>query len=267
MAETDYLSGARELALAAGHRVMDLLKGPLVKTRKADHSIVTNADHAANDILRQGLRRLFPSHAVLSEETGLEGPSGASHLWLVDPLDGTRAYARGEAGFSVMLGLLEEGEPVFGLVYDPWEDRLYDAARGGGAYLTEKGKRGPLWVSKRAAWPEMPVVISSGFPAPLKADIERRLGVSFLAPINSVGIKVGYLARQEADIYLNHHPVHYWDTLGPLVVLEEAGGRMTNWDGTPLSYAMDGRFAHGQATAASNGPHHEALIRALPALK
>ncbi len=259
-APADFLPAVRDLARAAGHRVMELLKDPLVKSRKADRSLVTNADHAANDILRSGLRRLFPTHGLLSEETGREGPAGSEWQWLIDPLDGTRAYARGEPGFSVMVGLLEGGRPALGVVYDPLTDRLYEAVRGGGAFLFTGKTRGSLRVSGRDRWTEMPVITSSGFPEPLRRRLEGTLGVAFLNPINSVGVKVGYLARQEADLYINHHPVHYWDTAGPLVVLEEAGGRMTQWDGSPLTYNLDGIPAHAQATLATNGRRHQDLV-------
>jgi fructose-1,6-bisphosphatase/inositol monophosphatase family enzyme len=113
------LSIVRDLAREAGRRVMELLRSPLVTSRKADHSLVTNADHAANELLCAGLRRRFPDHGILSEETGLEGPPGAEFLWVIDPLDGTRAYAKGLPGFSVMVGLLRNGQPQAGVVYDP----------------------------------------------------------------------------------------------------------------------------------------------------
>ena len=255
-----FLGPARDLAVAAGRKVLALLKDPLVRSRKADHSLVTNADHAANDLLREGLRSRFPEHALLSEETGLEGPADAPLRWLVDPLDGTRAYARGEPGFSVMIGLLHAGRPVLGVVYDPLADRLYDAARGHGAFLTEGGRRSPLRVTERWAWPEMPVITSTGFPAVLRERLATDPGLKFLDPINSVGIKVGYLVRGAADLYLNHHPVHYWDTAGPLAILEEAGGRMTHWDGSPLTYNGDDRYAHAPPTVASNGPRHADVV-------
>lgn len=259
----DRLPAVCELVAAAGRRVMELFRLPLVAARKEDNSLVTNADHAANDILREGLRSRFPDHALLSEETGLEGPADAVFRWLVDPLDGTRAYARGEPGFSVMIGLLHGGRPVLGVVYDPLADRLYDAARGRGAFLTEGGRRFPLRVTERWAWPEMPVITSTGFPAPLRERLASDPGLKFLDPINSVGIKVGYLVRGAADLYLNHHPVHYWDTAGPLAILEEAGGRMTQWDGSPLTYNEDGRFAHAQPTVATNGLRHAEVVKCL----
>lgn len=261
-----FLPIVRDLVYAAGRSVMRVLRGSVVTTRKADQSPVTNADHAANDILLGGLRRAFPDHGILSEETGREGPADAEFLWLVDPLDGTRAFIKGIPGFSVMVGLLQAGNPVLGVVYDPLNQRLFEAVRGGGAFQWALAKRRSLRVSSRREWNGMPVITSTGFPPALRRKLEHALRVRFLDPINSVGVKVGYLGRQLADLYLNHHPVHLWDTAAPLVILEEAGGRMTQWDGSRLTYALDGRYVHAQGTVASNAARHDDLVRALAAL-
>ncbi len=120
MVETgELLDVAREAAFAAGRRVMEVLRSTVETARKADHSLVTNADHEANTVILTALRRSFPEHGILSEETGREGPVSAEYVWVVDPLDGTRAFVRGLAGFSVHVGLLKEGRPHAGVVFDP----------------------------------------------------------------------------------------------------------------------------------------------------
>src|ERR1700733_14128733 len=128
----EILNVARELALAAGRRIIVLSESPLVREKKPDHSIVTNADHEADRIIRSGLKKAFPDHSILTEESGLEGPSNAEYLWVVEPLDGTRAYAKGVTGYSVMIGLLKEGQPHAGVVFDPLEGHLYEAVQGEG---------------------------------------------------------------------------------------------------------------------------------------
>lgn len=259
------LPTAVTLALQAGRAVMDLLKAPLVEHRKPDNSLVTNADHAANDILRAGLRRAFPGHALLSEETGFEGPAGADSVWYVDPLDGTRAYARGKPGFSVMIGLVTQGRPVLGVVYDPLEDRLYEAAQGAGAFQTLKGKKSALHVSARRAPKDLAVITSTGFPAEMIKGLSAALPGPWLPPVNSVGVKVGWVARGDADVYLNHHHVHLWDTAGPQAILEEAGGKITLWSGAPLRYDLQ-YPVHPAPTLATNGPAHAALLKDLSLL-
>lgn len=258
-----FLPPVRELALKAGKRIMELIHTDLIRERKADKSLVTNADHAANDILLEGLRKAFPGHRILSEETGLEGPSGAESVWLVDPLDGTRAFARGVAGFSVMVGLLRKGRPVLGVVYDPLEGFLYEAARGSGCFLWEGGQRAPARVSDRNEWAEMPLITSTDFPERLRLLLAQGIPSPFLAPLNSVGVKVGYMVRRKADIYVNHHPMNYWDSCAPLAILEEAGGRMTDWDGRPLRYPLDGAHRHPGPTLATNNHRHDELLALL----
>lgn len=258
-----FLETARAAAYAAGRQVMELLCSPLETSRKADHSLVTNADHAANTIICDALRTAFPDHGILSEETGLEGPAHPEYLWVIDPLDGTRAYANGVSGFSVMVGLLRDGKPQAGVVYDPLAHTLFEAERGAGAYLVGPAHRTPLRVSPRTDWLAMPVITSKGFPQDLRHLLEQKWGVRFLDPINSVGVKVGYVIRRLADLYLNHHAVHLWDTCAPLLILEEAGGRMTQWDGSPITYPIEGTFVHTQPTVATNGTRHDELVSLL----
>ena len=147
-----FLDVARPLAEKAAARLTELLKQPLTQERKADRSWVTNADYEADSIIRQGLRQAFPDHAVLTEESHLQGSADAEYVWLVDPLDGTRSYIRGTPGYSVMVGLLRHGIPYAGVVVDPVEQRTYEALRGLGAYEIHAGNRQALHVSKRNAW-------------------------------------------------------------------------------------------------------------------
>jgi 3'(2'), 5'-bisphosphate nucleotidase len=259
-----HLEVARDLALQAAERITTLLQTPLVRERKADHSIVTNADHEADRIIRNGLRKAFPDHTILTEESGLDGPADARFIWVVDPIDGTKAYAAGKSGYSVMIGLLENGVPCAGAVVDPVEGHLYEAVRGEGAYLTVKGSRKRIHVSSRDDLSKMPTITSSGFPEALARDLRRRLTGPWSPAVHSVGVKVGYLARQEADIYINHQRVHYWDTCAPQIILEEAGGVITFWDGKSLNYSIEeGLFRHRDPTLATNGLRQKEILKIL----
>jgi 3'(2'),5'-bisphosphate nucleotidase len=260
---SDFVEVARPLAIEAGRRIMEINQSPLERTRKADKSLVTNADHAADQIIRDGLKKHFPSHAVLTEESGLHGDPNAEYVWVVDPLDGTRAFARGIAGFSVMIGLLRRGKPVAGVVMDPWEGHVYDAEEGHGAFHMLNGQRTTIRVSDRQDWKTMPLVTSTGFPDAITAKVKEKLPCPWLPAINSVGIKVGLLVRQVADIYLNHHTVHYWDTVAPQIILEEAGGVFTLSDGKPLTYNLSSNLRHPTPTLSSNGRKHGELVEML----
>ncbi len=155
----EWLATARTLAEQAAVAVMQMKDGPLNKQRKADKSIVTAADLKADQILREGLQAAVPEHSIITEESGLHGTSDAEYVWLIDPLDGTKAFAKGIPGFAVMVGLLQQGQPYLGVVVDPIEGRTYEAIRGGGASITEAGERRALHVSDRADYTAMRLVV------------------------------------------------------------------------------------------------------------
>ena len=255
-----YLSQAIQLARQASTVVLDLLRKPITQSRKADHSIVTEADLRSDEIIRTGLANAFPDHAILTEENGLSGNAESANVWLVDPLDGTKAYAKGIPGFSIMIGLLRNGSPHLGVVLDPLEGFLYYAIRGQGAYLESLGNTVRLYVSERENFETMPLVTSTGFPKEKLLQIVSKFHTPVCDPINSVGIKVGMLVRQVGDIYLNHHSVHFWDTCAPQIILEEAGGLFTDIHGTPLTYSLQGSNSHAALTLASNGKQHGDLV-------
>jgi len=259
----EYLEVARRLAEEAAQEILSLHDQDSVQSRKEDHSPVTQADLRSDEIIRGGLARAFPEHAILTEENGLSGNRNSDWVWMIDPLDGTKAYAKKIPGFCVMVGLAHRGQPVLGVVVDPLEGLTYEAVTGQGAFLRKGEQRHKLSVSPRKEFSEMPLVVSTGFPeGPLKK-IQARLQVPSLPPINSVGIKVGLLVRQVGDIYLNHHGVHYWDTCAPQIILEEAGGMFTKLNGQPLAYDLQAPFNHDARTLASNGDRHEELVKIL----
>jgi 3'(2'), 5'-bisphosphate nucleotidase len=124
-------------------------------------------------------------------------------------------------------------------------------------------KRRQAFVSKRREWKDMPLISSTGFPEAKTAQIQAALPCPWLTPVNSVGVKVGWMVRGLADIYVNHHDVHYWDTCAPQVILEEAGGVITFLDGSPLRYRIGGDHRHPGPTLATNGLRHAELLRLL----
>ncbi len=255
-----FLETARELALQAATEIMALHQQPMAQERKADKSLVTEADLQSDQILRSGLLEAFPGHALLSEETGTQGKVGSEYTWLIDPLDGTKAYAKGIPGFSVMVGLLRSDQPYLGVVVDPLQQITYEAIEGAGAFMTRDGVRQQIHVSSRSDYSEMPLITSTGFPEDALKTLREDLSGPIVDPINSVGIKVGLLVQQIGDIYISHHPVHHWDTCAPQIILEEAGGTFTKLDGTPLEYELESPYSHHALTLASNGTRHEDIV-------
>jgi len=262
MEDLDWISAAtiaKNLGKEAGQAILDRLHDPMMKAKKKDGSWITDADLQSNQYILKGLQKNFPDHAILTEESGLSGNPHSPYTWVVDPLDGTKAYAKGIPGFCVMIGLLKGEKPVLGVVVDPLEGHVYEAIKGQGAYHTYKGHRQRLSVSKRNDFSKMSLVISTGFPGDTLEKIRQILSGPLVAPINSVGIKVGLLVRQEGDLYINHHSVHYWDTCAPQVILEEAGGIFTRLDGKPLTYEIEKTFSHDSPTLATNNTRHSEI--------
>lgn len=258
-----FIDAARPLALLAADRILQLWEAPIERTRKPDHSYVTNADHAADAIIREGLRRAFPNHAILTEESGWEGARDAEYVWVVDPLDGTKAFVQKVPGFSVMIGLLRHGKPFAGVVVDPVERIVYEAVRGLGSYVGTGLGRHRAFVSDRKAWTEMPVVTSTGFPKQYVEPLAQTLPGPSIPSVNSVGIKMGFIVSQRADMYVNLHRVHLWDTCAPEIILREAGGQLSYLDGTALSYPSEGTHRHPMGTLATNGQRHEETLMRL----
>jgi 3'(2'), 5'-bisphosphate nucleotidase len=235
--------------------------------RKADASPVTRADLDADALIRAGLREAFPDDAVISEEHAATGGT-SGRVWVIDPLDGTKAFVAGTEDFAVQVGLVIDGEPVLGVVYEPETRRLFHAIKGVGAFLGMG--RGTtirqLRVSKRTEYADMTFLTSSSMGDGAQQAILDALGMADGGRIRSVGCKVGKLVRRDADVYYSAHPVHVWDSCAPLVVLEAAGGRATRLDGSALSYAdLSNTQVHAGPLLATNGHRLDDLCRDLSA--
>lgn len=139
---TDRLSSLLEHALAAargaGERILPYFLHVSAE-RKADGSVLTEADRVSEAYLREQLGALFPDHAFLGEETGRSGPSHARWTWVVDPLDGTAGFLLGVPLFGVLVGLLDRGEPVLGVIHTPALPETVYARRGGGCWFAGRG--------------------------------------------------------------------------------------------------------------------------------
>lgn len=229
---------------------------------------VTATDKAVSDLCVSGLRAAFPEDAVLSEEVPDDGARlSARRTWLVDPIDGTKDFIAGRVGFSVMIGLLDERGPAFGVVYQPLESRLWFAVRGRGAYEvrgegTAASAPRRLSVSTVDTLTAARMVSSASVREPMVAELRERAGIRDEFQIGSVGIKLSLLAAGERDLYVNPAgKTKLWDTCAPEVILHEAGGRLSNLAGEPLDYR--GELAHTQGLVASNGVLHETALAQL----
>lgn len=266
--ESKMLERALELADLASQKVLEIFKTDFTTERKEDNSPVTLADLEADKIIREGLLKSFPHHGILTEENGLIGNEKSEYVWLIDPLDGTKAFAKKNPGFCVMIGLLRSGVPHLGVLADPLDQSFYCSLKGEEAYKLQGPFRKILHVSDRNMASEMPLVVSTGFPKEALEKIKTHFSCPVLDPINSVGVKVSYLIQKKADVYLNHHDVSLWDTCGPQAILEAAGGVFTRLDGKALDYSqLKAPYSHGAKTFASNGRKHQEWVEWLAETK
>jgi len=259
---------ASDLARRAGALALAMQSTGLKVDHKAHEEPVTAADRAANQLIVDGLRAAFPHDAILSEEL----PDDLSRLqhdrvWMVDPIDGTKDFIRGDVGFAAMIGLLVGDSPAVGAVYQPSFDRLYTAVRGHGSFLSENGAANlRLHVSDISDTTLLRMVASKSHRDERIDEVRARLGVTDETNVGSVGLKLGLIARGERDLYVN--PVGHsklWDACAPEVILVEAGGRMTDARGRALAYRGK-ELGNLSGLIASNGRVHDDIVAKLAGL-
>jgi len=216
------------LVRQAGHATMTYYDAPAEAgvREKDDRSPVTLADEVAHDILVEGLRRIDPSTPVVSEEAAaadFEARRGWRRFWLVDPLDGTKEFIKRRAEFTVNVGLIEGGEPVFGVVQAPALDLLYWGVKGGGAWREEKGGTPErIYSSAPAAGDPLTVVESLSHPSPELEEYLKTIPVARRVKAGS-SLKFCWVAEGRADIYPRLGPTMEWDVAAGDCVYRQSG--------------------------------------------
>jgi 3'(2'), 5'-bisphosphate nucleotidase len=221
-------SAVLALAREAGRATMTYYDGATDAgvREKDDRSPVTLADEVAHGILVDGLRRLDPGTPVVSEEAeaaSFETRRDWRRFWLVDPLDGTKEFIKRRAEFTVNVALIEDGEPVFGVVLAPALELLYWAVKGGGAWREQQG--GPAErIYSTAAAPGTPltVVESLSHPSPELEEYLRTLPVARRVKAGS-SLKFCWVAEGRADIYPRLGPTMEWDVAAGDCVFRQSG--------------------------------------------
>jgi myo-inositol-1(or 4)-monophosphatase len=246
-------AGARALTRAAG--------GDLeISYKDARANLVTVADRRSQEAIMGVIRDAFPGHAIIGEEGTAGGPGAARapDVWYVDPLDGTTNFAHGLPFYCVSVALRSAGRTVAGAVYDVPREEMFAAALGGGA--TCNGE--PLRVSGVRRLDRALVVAQaqSVDPAEIRAYadlVERLMGVAGgLRSLGSPALTLCAIAAGRLEAYCEH-AMDAWDIAAGQLVLEEAGGLLTRFDGTPH------RTADRADVVASNGHIHTELLAAL----
>ncbi len=227
-----------DIADAAGREIMRIYETGFNVTWKEDRSPLTEADVVAQRVIAAGLVALTPGIAMLGEESPpqLDAERRAWRtLWLVDPLDGTREFVKRNGEFSVNIALIDDHEPVLGIVAAPARGVLYAAARGCGAFRRDGDG------SRHALQPQVPAprtVRVLGSRSHGDARSERLL--AGIGPRRQVGmgsaLKFGLLADGQGDLYLRTGPTSEWDTAAGHALVLEVGGRVVDLGGQPLRY-------------------------------
>ena len=256
---------ARRLAREAAALVRGLAERPVSVKYKDAGEPVTDADLAANALIVSGLAQEFPGDAILSEESPDDGSRlGRSRVWMVDPIDGTRDFIRGQTGYVVMIGLCLDGRPALGAVAHPRTDVAWSGVVGQGAWRDQPdGTRVPMRTSALAEPRGVRIVVSQSRRSPQIDAFRLALGVTDEMSVGSVGLKVALVCQGERDLYLYPgEQTKLWDTCGPEAILTAAGGRMSDMDGRPLVYNK-ADLNNRTGVVASNGPLHDLVIQAL----
>ncbi len=206
---------------------------------KADHSPVTEVDIAANQLIVNALREMAPEIAVIAEEDETLGREDHELFFLVDPLDGTRSFVRGEPEFTVNIGLIQHRRPVFGVIYAPVSGLLYWNEVGGGAFKQE-GQKNPVAISARETPSDGLVLMRSrANPSATASAYLLTLPIKEIIPSSS-SIKFCHVAEGSADLYPRFGRTMEWDTAAGHAIVSAAGGRVETVDGKPLMYGKSG---------------------------
>jgi myo-inositol-1(or 4)-monophosphatase len=225
-----------------------------ISNKEGINNLVTEADHAAENAIIGIIRANFPDHHILSEESG-DLPMDSSYKWIIDPLDGTVNFAHGLPICCVSIGLEQDGEMLMGAVYNPFFNEFYFAQKGYGATLNDQTIR----VSREISVGKSCLV--TGFPytyldipnGPL--DVFSRLirkGVP-IRRLGSAAMDLCWVAAGRFDGFYEHK-LNAWDSAAGFLIVKEAGGKVTDFKGTPYS-------PYQPQIVATNGNIHAELLQ------
>jgi myo-inositol-1(or 4)-monophosphatase len=243
-----------DLARRAGELQLSRYEDPGKVTEKAPKDIVTEVDLLCEDLMVSAIQERYPEDAILSEERGGE-ISSTRRTWLLDPVDGTANYTRGNPLFCACVSIMERETVTHAAVAAPRIGDLYHAALGGGAYRDTSGRRIPLRVSGtdrlEYAFFGADLAFSKG-----EAGVQRVLSASWqFRALGSAGVRGAWLAAGYLDLSIGTRNTA-WDYAPTVLLVSEAGGRVTDLTGEPWTHASDGLVA-------TNGLLHAQVLKIL----
>ncbi|ALS31527.1 3'(2'), 5'-bisphosphate nucleotidase [Pseudoalteromonas translucida KMM 520] len=223
------------LAERAGDAIMAIYKhGDIGKEQKLDNTPVTKADLAANDVLVAGLEALAPNIPIMSEETPIPALADRQHwqrYWLLDPMDGTGEFILESGDFAVNIALIENNQPVLGVIHWPTKGVTYFASADNGAFKRKNGSDKQIFV---ASPDNLTVAVSRR--QKIEA-VSQYLNAQFTTvALGSCSLKACIVAEGKADCFLRIGPTGEWDTGASQIIVEQAGGSITDAEFNPLTY-------------------------------
>jgi len=244
---------ARRAAIEGGNVLMRSFGTALRIDRKGEVDLVTEADRAAEKAIVEVIRGTFPRHGILAEE-GDYGRSDSSYLWIIDPLDGTTNYAHGFPWFAVSIALALEGKVILGIVYNPFHNEFFYAEQGKGAYLNEVQIR----VSSTNHLDSS--LLATGFPYDRRTNpvnnfdhfIRFQKRARACRRAGAASLDLAYTAAGRLDGYWEMK-LKPWDVAAGKLLVEESGGKITDFDGAPFDI-------YGHECLASNDLIHHEMI-------
>ena len=222
-------------AKEAGDVILKYYKSKYEIKDKSYHNPVTTADKEADETIKKILMNNFPDYGWLSEETVDSSERLLKEkVWVVDPLDGTKEFIEGIPNFVVSIGLVKEGNPILGVLYNPVTKELFSASKGEGAFLNDKR----ISCSSKEKTEEM-VILNS------RSETQRGLWNPYkdkfkvLEPIGSVAYKLGLTAAAKADVFASLRPKNEWDICAGNCIINESGGKLIDLNGNQRKYNLD----------------------------
>jgi myo-inositol-1(or 4)-monophosphatase len=228
-------------------------KAPSIEFKTNELNLVTETDKASEKLISDFIKKKYPSHGILAEE-GSDRNKSAEYLWVVDPLDGTTNFAHGLPIFAVSIGLQKNGETIAGVVYDVMRDVVYSAEKGSGAYENTK----KINVNKNSNLGHGMLV--TGFPYDIRENPDKAFErfIAFLKHarairrLGSAAIDFCYVANGVFDGFWEV-ALHPWDLCAGKLIVEEAGGLVTDFDGNKTDI-------YSKRILATNGLVHRKMI-------
>ena len=240
-----------------------------VDYKKDEYDPVTEADRESDDFIRGKLIESFPDDKILSEENENVPEDYDGRVWMVDPLDETKGFLKGKDSFAINIGLLEDGKPVFGCVLLPARGDYLYAEKGKGAFGKINGKFQKLTVDSIADIYQVRIIVREPTKEirPIEAYMDR-LPVAGRVIGGSAGDKVSLMVTGQAEAHvMTNTKASKWDTCAPQIILEEAGGIMTDMDGNPLNYLQKQSNWERLFVMSNNETVHALILESLKGLE